>query len=152
MAAQQLVYTVQGALNAQGTLRQTPPVQITERGRASSSLFGVLDTSKPLNREQTSKVQALVWIESPENGQTVKPSFMVTGTAAAFEAQVDWSATNLKTKVVVKNYTMTKEGQRFSPYAFAPKLTAGEWLIEVYMTSSEDGRITDTDSKTVYVK
>lgn len=152
VAAQQLVYTVQGALNAQGTLRQTPPVQITERGRTASGLFGVLDTSRPLSREQTSKVQALVWIESPQNGQTVKPSFTVSGTAAAFEAQIDWKATNVKTRAVVANYAMTKEGQKFSPYVFTPKLTAGEWLIEVYMTSAEDGRITDTDSKTVYVK
>ncbi|NEA35847.1 Gmad2 immunoglobulin-like domain-containing protein [Streptomyces sp. SID13031] len=146
MAAQQLVYTVQAAL------QHTAPVQITERGRATSDLFGVIDTTTPLSRAQASNVQALVWIESPENNQTLKQPFTVTGTAATFEAQVDWKATNLKTNAVVKNYTNTKEGQKFSPYAFSPKLGSGEWLIEVYLTSPEDGRITDTDSKTVYVK
>ncbi|WP_433020984.1 Gmad2 immunoglobulin-like domain-containing protein [Kribbella sp. CA-294648] len=146
MAAQQLVYTVQGGLQ-----RQTS-VQITERGRAVSNLFGVLDTKQPFGRAQATDVQALVWVESPENGQTVKPSFTVSGTAAAFEAQVDWKATNVKTKEVVANYAMTKEGQKFSPYVFTPKLTAGEWLIEVYLSSPEDGRVTDLDSKTVYVK
>jgi hypothetical protein len=146
MAAQQLVYTVQGAL------QQTAPVQITEGGRAPSDLFGVIDTNKPLNRAQAADVQAMVWIESPENNQTVKQPFKVTGTASAFEAQVDWKATNLKTKAVVKNYTQTTEGQKFAPYAFIPKLDTGQWQIEVYLISPEDGRITDTDSKTIYVK
>lgn len=146
VAAQQLVYTVQGAL------QRTAPVQITEQGRASTSLFGVIDTSTPLSRAQTADVQALVWIETPENNQTVQQPFTVTGTAAAFEAQVDWKATNLKTKAVVKDYTTAKEGQKFAPYAFSPKLGSGEWLIEVYLVSPEDGRITDTDSKTINVR
>ncbi|MEV8372724.1 Gmad2 immunoglobulin-like domain-containing protein [Kribbella sp. NPDC056861] len=146
MAAQQLVYTVQGAL------QQTAPVQVTERGRPARDLFGVIDTSTPFSRAKAADVQALVWIETPENNQVVKSGFLVTGTAAAFEAQVDWRATNLKTKQIVKNYTMTAEGQKLSPYKFNPKLGQGEWLIEVYLTSAEDGRITDVDSKTVTVK
>jgi hypothetical protein len=72
--------------------------------------------------------------------------------AAAFEAQVDWRATNLKTKATLSGYTMTNEGQKFSPFAFTPKLTAGTWLIEAYLVSSVDGKITDTDSKLVFVK
>lgn len=147
MAAQQLVYTVQGALH-----QSTTPVQITEDGRSPAKLFGAIDTTQPLNRAQALNVQAMVWIETPANNQTVKQPFKVTGTAAAYEAQVDWRATNLKTKEVVKNYTMSAEGQKFSSYAFTPKLDTGEWLIEVYLTSPEDGRITDTDSKTIYVK
>ncbi|MEV6417722.1 Gmad2 immunoglobulin-like domain-containing protein [Kribbella sp. NPDC051718] len=146
MAAQQLVYTVQGAL------QRTAPVQVTEQGRTPKTLFGVVDANQPLNKAQKADVQAMVWIETPENNQTVKQSFKVTGIASAFEAQVDWRATNLKTKVVVKNYTMAAEGQKFASYAFTPKLGAGEWLLEVYLTSPEDGRITDTDSKTIYVK
>jgi immunoglobulin-like protein involved in spore germination len=146
VAAQQLVYTVQGALH------KTKPVQITEQGRIPSNLFGVIDANNPLNRAQALNVQAMVWIETPANNQTVGQPFKVTGTAAAYEAQVDWKATNLKTKVVVKNYTKTAEGQKFSAYGFTPKLDSGEWLIEVYLTSPEDGRVTDTDSKTVYVK
>ncbi|MFI5708833.1 Gmad2 immunoglobulin-like domain-containing protein [Kribbella sp. NPDC051620] len=146
MAAQQLVYTVQGAL------QRTVPVQITEQGRIPRAIFGVIDANQPLNKAQKADVQAMVWIETPENNQTVKQFFKVTGIASAFEAQVDWKATNLKTKAVVKNYTMAAEGQKFSPYAFTPKLGPGEWLIEVYLLSPEDGRITDLDSKTVYVK
>jgi hypothetical protein len=146
LAVQQLVYTVQGALND-----ETVPVQVTERGHATSSLFGV-DTPEPLGRAQASDVQALVWILSPTNKAVVSAPVTVTGTAAAFEAQVDWRATNLKTKATLSGYTMTNEGQKFSPFAFTPKLTAGTWLIEAYLVSSVDGKITDTDSKLVFVK
>jgi hypothetical protein len=146
MAAQQLVYTVQGAL------QRTVPVQVTEQGRIPKALFGVVDANEPLNKAQKADVQAMVWIETPANNQTVTQPFKVTGIASAFEAQVDWKATNAKTKTVVKDYTKTTEGQKFSPYAFTPKLDSGEWLIEVYLTSPADGSITDTDSKTVYVK
>ncbi|GAA0963329.1 hypothetical protein GCM10009554_82490 [Kribbella koreensis] len=147
VAAQQLVYTVQGALG-----QSRSPVQVTEDGRTPSSLFGVIDTNEPLQRAQALNVQAMVWIETPANNQTVTEPFKVTGTAAAYEATVDWKATNLKTKAVVKNFTMTREGMKFSDYGFTPKLGAGEWLLEVYLTSPEDGHITDTDSKTIYVK
>ncbi|WBQ03124.1 Gmad2 immunoglobulin-like domain-containing protein [Kribbella sp. CA-293567] len=146
MAAQQLIYTVQGAL------QRTAPVQITERGRATAGLFGVIDTTEPLSRAKAADVQAFVWIESPENNQTVAPGFSVSGQASAFEAHVDWKATNVRTKVVVKNFTTTKEGQKLSPYTFRPKLDSGQWLIEVYLPSAEDGRVMSVDSKTVIVK
>jgi hypothetical protein len=146
LAVQQLVYTVQGALND-----ATVPIQVTEQGRLSSSLFGV-DFRQPLGRAQASDVQALVWILAPTNGAVVSAPVTVTGTAAAFEAQVNWRAMNLKTKATVSSYTMTKEGQKFSSFTFTPKLTAGTWVIEAYLVSSVDGKITDTDSKLIFVK
>ncbi|MDX6294660.1 MAG: hypothetical protein QOH50_3735 [Kribbellaceae bacterium] len=146
LAVQQLVYTVQGALDD-----ATVPVQVTEQGRLSSSLFGV-DFQQPLGRAQASDVQALVWILGPANGAVVSAPVTVTGTAAAFEAQVNWRAMNLKTKATVSSYTMTKEGQKFSSFTFTPKLTAGTWLIEAYLVSAVDGKTTDTDSKLIFVK
>ena len=146
LAIQQLVYTVQGALGD-----DTVPVQVTEQGRPSSSLFGV-ETRQPLGRAQASDVQALVWILAPTNAAVVSAPVTVTGTAAAFEAQVNWRATNLKTKVTLSGYTMTKEGQKFSSFAFTPKLTAGSWLIDAHLVSSVNGKITDTDSKLIFVK
>jgi hypothetical protein len=146
LAVQQLVYTVQGALDD-----VTVPVQVTEQGRSSPSLFGV-DTPQPLSRALASDVQAPVWILSPTNGAVVSAPVTVTGMAAASEAQVDWRATNLRTKATISSYTMTKVGQKFSPFAFTPKLTAGSWLIEVYLVSPKDGKITDTDSKLIFVK
>jgi hypothetical protein len=146
LAVQQLVYTVQGALND-----ETVPVQITEQGRPRSSLFGV-DTRQPLGRAQASDVQALVWILTPANGAVVSAPVTVTGTAAASEAQVDWRATNLKTKATVSGSAMTKESPKFASFEFTPQLTAGTWLVEAYLISSIDGRITNTDSKLLFVK
>jgi hypothetical protein len=76
----------------------------------------------------------------------------VSGQASAYEAHVEWKATNLKTKKIVKDFTTSDEGQKLAPYRFRPQLDSGEWLIEVYLTSAEDGRVTDVDSKTVIVK
>jgi immunoglobulin-like protein involved in spore germination/sporulation and spore germination protein len=146
VAAQQLVYTVQGALN-----NPRDRVQITQQGRAGTMLFGQVDTSRPLSRAEATKVQALVWIDNLTEGQITRSPLTVTGTAAAFEAQVNWRATNLKTRAIQTDYVNTKEGQKFSPFAIPLKLTPGQWRIEAYLISAEDGRITDTDSKTVTV-
>ncbi|WP_327633386.1 GerMN domain-containing protein [Kribbella sp. NBC_00482] len=147
VATQQLVYTVQGALGDNRT-----PIQVTEAGRSGRRLFGQVDTSKPLSRAQAADVQALVWIDSPSEDQVVKPKVTVQGVAAAFEATVNYEATNLKTRETKKSFTTAKEGQKFSPYSFQLTLTPGEWQISVYLLSGEDGSVTNTDSKSVVVK
>lgn len=147
VATQQLVYTVQGAMNSPKI-----PVRITQQGRTGSALFGHVDTTRPVNRAAASKVQALVWIESPAEGQVTKPSLTVTGIAAAYEATVNWRVTNLKTRATQANYVNTKDGTTFSPFAIPLKLSPGEWRIEAYLISADNGSITDTDSKTVFVK
>jgi hypothetical protein len=147
VATQQLVYTVQGALNS-----SRERVQVTQRGQAGHLLFGHVDTSRPFTRAEAGKVQALVWIDKPTDGQVTRSPITVTGIAAAFEATVNWRATNLKTRETLADYVNTKEGQTFSPFAIPLKLTPGEWRIEAYLVSAEDGSDTDIDSKTVYVK
>ncbi|HEU4945976.1 MAG TPA: Gmad2 immunoglobulin-like domain-containing protein [Kribbella sp.] len=147
LAVQQLVYTVQGAIGD-----ETRPVRITEHGRTAPALFGVVDTERPMSRAQAADVQAPVWIISPVNQAVTTTPVTVSGVAAAFEAEVRWRAVNLRTKATLSGRAMTKEGQTFSPFAFSPVLTAGEWSIEVYRVSPQDGRTTDTDSKTLIVK
>ncbi len=147
VATQQLVYTVQGALHDNKT-----PIQITEAGRSSGKLFGQIDTDAPLSRAAANDVQALVWIDSPAEDQVVKPKVTVQGVASAFEATVNYEATNLKTRETMKSFTSASEGQKFSPYSFQLTLTPGEWQISVYLLSAEDGSITNTDSKSVVVK
>ena len=93
IATQQLVYTVQGAMN-----NARDRVQVTQQGKAGSHLFGHIDTSRPFSRAEASKVQALVWIDNLADGQVTKSPLTVTGIAAAFEGTVNWRATNLKTR------------------------------------------------------
>ena len=147
MATQQLIYTIQGALQDSGQ-----PVRITEHGRAADKLFGQIDTSTPIGRAQAADVQALVWINSPTEGQVASGTVTVQGTANAYESTVNYSATNLKTRETRQSFVNTKEGQKFSPFAFQLKLTPGPWRIEAFLTSAEDGSITDADSKAIVVK
>ncbi|TCC50977.1 hypothetical protein E0H75_12570 [Kribbella capetownensis] len=147
VAAQQLIYTVQGALDD-----SSQQVQITQNGEAGARLFGQVDTSTPLSRAQAANVQALVWITSPAQGQLTKSMVTVEGTAAAYEATVNYQAMNLKTREVRKGYTNTKEGQKFTPFAFNLKLTPGPWQIEAFLISPADGSTTDVDSKTIEVR
>ncbi|WP_427895550.1 Gmad2 immunoglobulin-like domain-containing protein [Kribbella sp. GL6] len=147
VAAQQLVYTVQGALKDDQT-----PVRITQNGQAVQQLFGRIDASAPLNRALASDVQALVWIDSPTQDQALTPKVTVQGVAAAFEATVNYQATNLKTREVRKSHTNTKQGQAFAPYSFQLTLSPGPWQISVYLVSPADGTVTDTDSKAILVK
>ncbi|MEV0800199.1 Gmad2 immunoglobulin-like domain-containing protein [Kribbella sp. NPDC050281] len=147
VAAQQLIYTVQGALDD-----SSQQVQITQGGQVGARLFGQVDTSTPLSRAQAANVQALVWITSPAQGQLTKSMVTVEGTAAAYEATVNYEATNLKTREVRKGYTNTKEGQKFTPFAFNLKLTPGPWQIEAFLISPGDGSTTDVDSKTIEVR
>lgn len=147
LATQQLVYTVQGALQDNQT-----PVQVTQAGRSVQKLFGQVDTSAPLGRAQAAEVQALVWIDSPTEDQAVEPKLTVQGVAAAYEATVNYQVTNLKTRETKKSFANTKEGQKFSPYSFQLTLSPGPWQVSVYLVSPEDGRVTDTDTKSILVK
>ena len=145
MAAQQLVYTVQGAMDV------TEPIQVTVQGEPATRLFGV-ETAQPISRAQALDVQALVWLTTPTDGAVTSAPVSVTGVAAADEAHVNWRATNLKTGAVLSDFAMSKEGQKLSPFAFSAKLTTGSWLLEAYLISPKDGSITNTDSKTVLVR
>ncbi|HEY3557910.1 MAG TPA: Gmad2 immunoglobulin-like domain-containing protein [Kribbella sp.] len=147
VAAQQLVYTVQGALNDDQT-----PVQVTQGGQPVSRLFGQVDASQPLGRAQAADVQALVWIDSPTEAQALDSKVTVQGVAAADEAVINYQATNLKTKEIRKSYAKTSAGQTFAPYSFQLILSPGPWQISVYLISAADGSITNADTKSVVVK
>ena len=147
VAAQQLVYTVQGALKDDQT-----PVRVTQGGQTVPRLFGQIDASEPLDRAQAADVQALVWIDSPAENEALDPSVTVQGVAAAFESTVNYQATNVKTREVRKGFTNTKEGQTFSSYSFQLVLSPGPWQISVYLISPADGNITDTDTKSILVR
>ncbi|MFB6718559.1 Gmad2 immunoglobulin-like domain-containing protein [Kribbella sp. NPDC056345] len=148
LAAQQLVYTVQGALED-----STRPIQVTQRGRTGVRLFGQVDTSLPLGRAQALDVQALVSIESPTEGALVSGGVVtVQGTAAAYEATVNYRATNLKTGKQYSSVVNTSEGQKFSPFTIELKLEPGAWQIEAYLLSGEDSSVSDLDTKTIEVR
>lgn len=147
VAVQQLVYTVQGALQD-----NSRPIQITEGGKSGHRLFGQIDTRTPIGRAQALDVQALVSITAPAEGSLTKSPVVVSGTAAAFEAHVNYRATNLKTGKVIESYAMSEDGSKLSSYKFDLRLDPGPWLIEAFLVSNEDGTtVSDADSKQIQV-
>lgn len=147
VATQQLVYTVQGAMEV------TEPVQVTQQGRPVSTLFGV-DSKQPISRAQALDVQAFIWVNSPLNGMVVSAPLKVSGVAAVNEAQLNWRVIATDTrKLVAEGNAMTTEAFKVTPYTFTvQKLPSGTYTLEVFESSAEDGRATSTDTKTFYIK
>lgn len=98
LAAQQLVYTVQGI--AQSRL----PVEIVLDGEPAD-LFGL---GGQLGNEPELDVRAMVNVTSPEEGATVADTFTASGVASSFEATVPWQVRQGDT--VVKDGFATAEG------------------------------------------
>jgi hypothetical protein len=150
IATQQLVYTIQGAMeDAAGTR-----VQVTEQGRIGSKLFGQVDTSQPLDRAQAADVQAFIWVTAPDDDAVVTSPLKVSGIASLFEAQLNWRIVSDKTRAVVaKGAAKTTEAYKFAPFAFnVAKLAPGTYTLEVFEISANDGSMTSTDSKLLTVK
>jgi Immunoglobulin-like domain of bacterial spore germination/Sporulation and spore germination len=145
LMSQQLVYTVQGALQS------TDPVRVLVEGEPAADLLGVPITS-PMERADPLQVQALTWITSPAERATVDRTFTVDGIAAAFEAQVDWQLLR-GSAVVQEGLAMTAEGQAFSAYSFTVSNVApGTYTVRVFQASPEDGSRQFVDSKAVIVR
>jgi hypothetical protein len=145
LMVQQLVYTVQGALQS------TDPVQILVEGGRVADISGS-PTAETLARADADEVQAQTWIISPVEGATVPSTFGVEGTASAFEGNVLWQLLR-GSAVVDEGFTTAAEGQTFSPYSFTVRdVPAGDYTLRVYQTSPEDGSETFVDTKSITVR
>jgi hypothetical protein len=147
-AVQQLVYTVQGAL------RVTDPVRVRLKGGPAGKLFGHVDSATPFRRAPQVDVQAFVWITTPEEGAGVTAPVKVTGVASTFEATVNWRVRDVASKrVVQENYTTATAGTgEFGDFQFTVRLPRGKYVLECLELSAEDGRDTNTDTKTIVVR
>jgi Sporulation and spore germination/Immunoglobulin-like domain of bacterial spore germination len=129
---QQLVYTVQGALQS------TDPVQILIDGATVPELWGHVATARPIPRADQYRMRSLVQIDDPAYGVQVGRTFTVSGEAAAFEANVPWVV--LRDGVVVGSGAATAaEGQRFSPFRFSLTLDPGEYTLLVSEDDASGG-------------
>lgn len=139
LALQQLVFTVQGALQS------TDPVRILVDGQPLAP--------QPIARGDAYVLRSLVQIDAPADGATVARQVEVTGEAAVFEATVRWEL--LRDGAVVRSgFTMSAEGQRFAPYRFTLALEPGEYTVRVLEDDPSDGegRPVLTDDKKITVK
>jgi hypothetical protein len=146
LTVQQLVFTVQGALQADD------PVRILVGGVRVPELWGAVETAAPIERGDPYALRSLVQIDSPAEGAQVGREVEVRGEAAAFEATVLWEVLR-DGAVVRKGFTSTAEGQRFAPFAFTVTLEPGEYTVRVHEDDPSDGegRPVLTDDKTFTV-
>jgi hypothetical protein len=146
LAVQQLVFTVQGALQS------IDPVRILVDGNPLDELWGVVDTSNPVKRGDPYALRSLVQIDAPADGAAVGRAIHVSGEAAVFEATLLWEVRR-GNAVVRSGVTATAEGQRFAPYAFEVTLEPGEYVVRVLEDdpSGGEGRAVLSDDKTITV-
>jgi Immunoglobulin-like domain of bacterial spore germination/Sporulation and spore germination len=146
LTVQQLVFTVQGALQS------ADPVRILVDGTPAPELWGAVDTSVPVERGDPYALRSLVQIDSPAEGAQVGREIEVRGEAAVFEATVRWEILR-DGGLVQKGFTSTAEGQRFAPFAFAVTLEPGKYTVRVREDDPSDGegRPVLTDDKTFTV-
>ncbi|MDN4162872.1 Gmad2 immunoglobulin-like domain-containing protein [Nocardioides abyssi] len=149
IAAQQLVYTLQGV--AQERL----PVRVVDVDGAPVPLFG---TEGDLTQAAPLEVLALVSISGPEQGETVADTFTAAGVASSFEATVPWEVRDEGGKVVLDGFA-TAEGWMDKLYPWASEvdvsgLEPGTYSF-VAMTddpSGGEGFGPTEDSKTITVE
>lgn len=145
LAVQQLVYTVQAALQS------TDPVRILVDGEPVDELWGV-DVSDGLTRAPQLEVRQLVQINDPGEGVAVTSPVRVTGEAALFEATYVWRVERDGT-VVEEGSGMADEGQRFAAFSFEAELEPGTYTVIVSATDPSGGEGPEpmSDSRTFTV-
>ncbi|MFC5178508.1 Gmad2 immunoglobulin-like domain-containing protein [Nocardioides taihuensis] len=134
LAAQQLVYTVQGV--AQSRL----PVRV-EAGGEPVPLFGI-DTAGGLRNAGPDGVLAFVNVTTPEQGATVGSPLVASGVANSFEANVPWEIRDGSGAVVKRGFTTAEGwGNKLYPWRTkinVSKLPAGDYTF-VAMTDDPSG-------------
>ncbi|HET7388563.1 MAG TPA: Gmad2 immunoglobulin-like domain-containing protein [Nocardioidaceae bacterium] len=144
IAVQQLVYTATAAA------QKTVPVRFLIDGNAATTLLGV-DVSPSVERGDSLKVLALVWVSSPNEGAQVTSPFTVTGVGAFFEANAVWELKQ-GSKVVKHGHTTAQECCTLSPYSFKVSAPPGDYTLVVHDSdASGTGRATPQDTKDVTV-
>jgi Immunoglobulin-like domain of bacterial spore germination/Sporulation and spore germination len=137
LAAQQLVFTVQGALGS------TTPVRLLANG---------VPTGPPIPRGDPYALRSLVQIDAPADGTSAASPLAVTGEAAVFEATLHWTVLSGSTTVRT-GVTSTAEGQTFAPFRFSLDLPPGRYTVRISEDDPSDGagRPVLTDDRTVTV-
>jgi hypothetical protein len=116
VALQQIVYTVQRALDSRD------PVRILISGGPPAG------ASEPLQADPAPVIEGAIVINSPRQDATVQSPVTVEGNASVFEGTV-----------VKEGYTTTSSGQEFSPYMFEVDLDPGSYTLRVYEASAGNG-------------
>jgi Immunoglobulin-like domain of bacterial spore germination/Sporulation and spore germination len=129
MALQQLVYTAQ---DASGSRR---PVTFLVDGRPAPTVLGE-PTRRPV---PAGDALTAVTVTSPVDGATTTSPFLVTGRAAAFEADVQWELVRPGGTVARRGFTTAAECCTLSPYRFRVQAPPGDYTLVVHDEDASGG-------------
>jgi hypothetical protein len=144
-AMQALVWTVNAA-----TQRQVQ-VRFTIDGKPPATLLGKVLTG-PISEQNADTVLSPVSLDTAEGAQLAEGS-LVTGHAAAFEANVVWELRQGE-RIVKQGYATANECCTLSPFAFILKARPGSYTLVVHDTdaSGGEGHGTTSDSKDILIQ
>ncbi len=145
---QQLVYTVTEAID------ESAQVTLLIEGEPAGELWGVLSWDEPIARADPLDVRVLVQIDAPTEGLVTSSPLRIEGEAAVFEATLGWRVLGADGQEVQGGFTMTREGQTFSPFAFPVELEPGTYTVEITEDdpSGGEGGTPMTDTRTVTIE
>lgn len=139
---QQLVWTVTEALEP------TAAVRLLIEGAPAGDVWGHMDWSEPVAREDAMSIRQLVGIDVPMQDAEVASPVLVKGEAAVFEAHLPYRVLRSDGSEVTDSYTTTAEGQTFAPYTIELTLPAGSYIIEIREDDPSGGEAGPVDRDT----
>ena len=141
---QQLVYTVTAAAPS------VTSVQLLVEGKRVESLWGHVDTSKPMTRQPPEEILGPVWILTPADGRVARGGTF-GGEATVFEATVSWELVQNGT-VVKRGFSTASEGAPGrGTWTGRADVPPGSYVLRAFESSAEDGRPTFVDDKPLTV-
>ena len=139
---QQLVYTVTAAAPS------VRSVQLLVEGRTVETLWGHVDTRRPMVRRAAAEILGPVWLLVP---RTLQRGARFGGEASVFEATVSWEFRQ-GGRVVRAGHTNASVGAPGrGPWSDVVDVPPGDYVLRAFESSAEDGRPTFVDDKPVTV-
>jgi hypothetical protein len=144
-AVQQLVWTVGAVVGG------NPGVRLLLDGAPVGTLWGV-DVSGELHRKSHLDAAGLVWLISPQQGQTVGPTFDVHIAGVVFEATVHLRVRQGDRIVHEEGVLLNAGPPSLGDAHVSLTLSPGTYTVEAYEPSAKDGSIQHLDDHTITVR
>jgi hypothetical protein len=150
MTVQQLVWTVTAVGADRGT--QLRGVRLRLDGAEVAELWGHVAVGGVLTRAAAVQTQAPIWLISPQEADTVAPSFRVHIDGAVFEATAQLRVRDSGGAVVHEQFVTLSNGAPARGEAFVDlQLAPGRYTIEAFYHSPQDGSEQGMDDHTITV-
>ncbi|MGI8613032.1 MAG: Gmad2 immunoglobulin-like domain-containing protein [Nocardioidaceae bacterium] len=140
--AQQVVWTVQAALHSDA------PVEMTMNGSPVHTVL-FADVTQPVGKDPAAL--APIQIQAPVQGATVSSPVSVSGQGRGFEGTINWRVLH-DGKVVKQGNTTGGAFEQLAPFSFDVPLPSGDYTVECFEYSADNGNVINLDSKDFTVR